>query len=164
MRAKHIVKVLLFGAVVVATSRDVQAEHIAIKMQTGLRVHHYDGGMVNTEKQPTVARVPFGCPLACGKLQHLKIVTIRVTEIKSLDSAGVRVPVWKALRATRCVFHVEAAQACVGCRHIAHDDRDVLKPAVVAARVERDRSAAWRQELLQFQVLITETHAYRSDA
>src|SRR6516164_5820989 len=100
MRAKHIIEVLLFRAVIVATSRDAHAEHIAIKVQTGLRVHDHDGGMVDPEEQPTVAGVPFGCSLVCGKLQHLEIVTIRVTKIKSLDSAGVRVPVWKPLRAT----------------------------------------------------------------
>ena len=61
------------------------------------------------------------------------------------------------------------AQTRVRAVHVAHDDRDVLKPAVVAAGIHRCRTATRSHILGQLDVLVTEPqpgnpHPYPEDA
>ena len=58
--------------------------------------------------------------------------------------------------AGRRVLDAVLAQPRVGRVHVADDDRDVLEPAVVAARVGRHRPAARRQVLGQLELLVAE--------
>src|SRR5262245_17423868 len=52
------------------------------------------------------------------------------------------------------------AKSRIGAIHIAHDDRDVLKPSVVTPRIDRDRPSPRREVLHQLDALVAEAHAH----
>jgi hypothetical protein len=56
------------------------------------------------------------------------------------------------------------AQPLVGAIHVAHDDRNVLEPVVLTARVRRCRPSSRRQVLRQLDRLIPEPHAHDTRA
>jgi hypothetical protein len=51
------------------------------------------------------------------------------------------------------------AQPIEGPLHVGRDDRDVLEPRIVAARVDGDRPAPGRQDLHQLDELVAKPHA-----
>ncbi len=108
--------------------------------------------MVDAEEQ-AVCRLPARIALAAREVQHLEVVAVGIAEIERRDSARVLVPRGQGLRAGRGVRDAVRAQRRVRAVHVAHDDRDVLEPAVVAARVRRDRAALGREELPQLEGL-----------
>src|ERR1700747_1321216 len=49
--SKHIVQMLLLGSIVLALSGHMHSEQVAVELDTGVAVPHYDCCMVDTEKQ-----------------------------------------------------------------------------------------------------------------
>ena len=87
--------------------------------------------------------MPVRIALARREPEDLEEVAVRVLEVEGADAAGVRVPVRQPLRRGRGVLDPVLAEPRIGPVHVAHDDRHVLEPAVVAARVGRHRAAPW---------------------
>src|SRR4051794_16589279 len=88
--------------------------------------------------------------------EHLERVPVRVAEIECLDTAGVLVPVGKALRTGRRVLYFVLAKPSVCAVHIADNQRHVLEPAVVAAGIGRHGSALRGKILGQIEKLVAE--------
>src|ERR1051325_1110928 len=122
----------LLRAVVLTGPRDVQTECISIKLQARLGIADDDCGMIDSQKQ-LVLVLPLLIALAFRKLQNLEPVLIRIAKVESLDAAGVLVPVRQTLWTGRSVFDLVLAQQCVSLIHVAGDDGNVLKPAIVTA-------------------------------
>ena len=111
-------------------------------------------------KRSSPGRCHFARALAGREMQDLEHVAVGVLEVEGLD-AGRRPGSSRAGAAGRSR---RARRGCarsqrVGARHVAHDDRDVLEGAVVAARVDRDRAAARRQVLGELERLVAEPQA-----
>src|SRR5439155_22151971 len=87
---------------------------------------------------------------------------IRVLEIKRLDPAVIFVPIRQALRARGSMFDLVLPQNGVSAVHVADDDGDVLKPDVVAARVDRNRAPAGSEKLDEFDGFVAEFHAHEA--
>jgi hypothetical protein len=56
------------------------------------------------------------------------------------------------------------AQVLVGFVHVADDDRDMLKPVIVVAPIDRDRPAFGREILREFNQFITKLHPHDAHA
>src|SRR5207244_3496565 len=90
---------------------------------------------------PGPGPLPLRVTLAGRKLEDFERMVVRIPEIEGADPAGVGVPVREALRRWRHPPHAVRLEHGVGAVHVAYDDRHVLEPAVVAARVRRGRTA-----------------------
>ncbi len=84
------------------------------------------------------------------ELEDFEVVAIGVAEVERLDAAGIRIPVRQRLRFGRRVTHLVVAQPPIRSVHVAHDDRDVLEPEVVAVRIDRNRPSVRHDEVHQF--------------
>src|SRR5215510_9999450 len=122
----------LLCAVVLAGACDMQTECVSIELQTRFRVADNDRGMIDTKKE-FVFRLPLLIALAFRKLQYFEPVLIGIAKVKRLDAARVFVPVRQALWTSRSVFDFILSQQCISFVHVTGDDRDMLKPAIVAA-------------------------------
>ena len=58
------------------------------------------------------------------------------------------------------MFHLVLPQPAVSLVHVAYDDRHVLEPAIVTARVGRNRPAFRCQVFGQLDELVAESHPY----
>src|SRR5207249_2871778 len=87
-------------------------------------------------------------------------VTVWVFEVEGLDAAGVGVPVRQTLGTGGSVLDLVLAQPLIGTVHVTNDNRDMLKPAIIAARVHWDRSALGRQIFGQLDELSAEPHTH----
>src|SRR2546430_10234727 len=65
-----------------------QAEQIAIKMQTSVRVRDPDGSVVNTEKKVVGFLLPARIAFAGWKINDLEIVLVGIAKIECFDSSG----------------------------------------------------------------------------
>ena len=57
------------------------------------------------------------------------------------------------------MLHFVLPQPRIGLVHIAHDDRDVLKPAIIAAGIDRNRPTLGREIFSELNVFIAQLHA-----
>ena len=87
----------LFDPVVLALTRHAHSHQVAIELDAGIGVPHYDCGMVDTEKQLFCWTVPLLQALVGWKLQHLNRVLIWILKVEGRDARRVLVPVWKPL-------------------------------------------------------------------
>src|SRR6476659_8546043 len=94
---------LLFSAVILTRTCDLQTQHIAIKFQTRFSVADDNRRVVNAEKQ-TIGSLPFRIALSFGELQDLKPMFVRIAKVKCLYAASILVPVRQTLRTGRRVF------------------------------------------------------------
>ena len=144
-RAENLIEMLLLDAVIFALTRHAHSERVAIKRQALLRIAHDDGRVINAKKNRSAGLRPGVLPLriafARRKENDFQHMILRVAKIKRLDARRAFVPFRQRLRRGRDVLHLVREQPRVSRVHVAHDDRDVLKPAVVAARIRRDWSA-----------------------
>src|SRR6266436_5602244 len=62
------------------------------------------------------------------------------------------------------MLNFELAKSGVGLVHIADNDGNVLEPAVIALGVDRNRTTAWRKELHQFDMFVSQRQAYHPQA
>jgi hypothetical protein len=107
-------------------------------------------------EEEAVLRLPARIALTRWEVQHLEVVAVRIAEIERRNATGVLVPRGQRLRAGRRVSDAVRAQGSICTVHVAHDDRDVLKPAVVAARVRRNRTPLRGEELTKLEGLRAE--------
>src|SRR5574341_252323 len=75
------------------------------------------------------------------------MMAIGIAEVKRANAGRGFVPIRNALRAGGSVLHFKFAQALISLVHVAYDNRNVLKPSVVAAHVHRNRPA-FRSEII----------------
>src|SRR5262249_20751834 len=129
-----------------------------VTLQAYLGIFHDDRRVVDAEEEAVARTMPPRIPLSRREPQDLQRVTLGILEVKGADPARVRIPVRQPPRRPRSVFHAMLAQPGVSAIHVAHDDRDVLEPAIVASRVRRDRSTSWRQILRQLDLFVPESH------
>src|SRR6185369_4483947 len=123
---------LLFCAVVLARTCDMEAERVSIELQTRFRIANDDCGVIDTKKQP-VFLLPLLIALALGELQNLEPVFVWIAKVECLDAAGVLVPIGQTLWTTRRMFDFVLTQQRVSLVHVARNDGDMLKPTIVAA-------------------------------
>ena len=83
-------------------------------------------------------------------------MVLRVAKVKRFDPGRPLVPLRKSLRGSGDVLDLVLPQVLVSLVHISHDDRDVLKPAIVAARVGRRRTASRDQELSELNTFVSQ--------
>src|SRR6266404_1815115 len=157
-RAKNVIEMLLFSTVVLAFARHFEPQRVPVKFQAGLRIPDDDGGVVDAEKQSVRRLVPLRIALVRREPQNFEVVTIRVTEVEGKDASGTFVPVGNSLRTGRGKLDVVLAQTLVGLVHITNDDRDMLKPMIVAARVDGNRAALGSQILNQLNMFVAQLH------
>src|SRR2546429_7816264 len=140
-RAGHGVEPLLLGAVVETRAGDPEPQQVAIEAQARVGARDDDRRVVDSEEQSSLRPLPLRVTLAGRKLEDFERMVVRIPEIEGADPAGVGVPVREALRRWRHPPHAVRLEHGVGAVHVAYDDRHVLEPAVVAARVRRGRTA-----------------------
>src|ERR1041384_6127371 len=116
----------LLGAVVLARTRDVQAECVSIKLQTRFGVADDDCRMIDTQKQ-FVFLLPLLIAFAFRELKDLEPVLIGIAKVKSPDAAGIPVPIRQTLWPSGGVFDFVLTQQRVSFVHVAGDDCNVLK-------------------------------------
>ena len=138
---------------------------VAIEPQARLGVGDDDRGVIDPEEELPARRDAISAsPLSGGNCRISSAMSVGVVEVERLDAAGVRVPVGQSLRTGRCVLDLVLAQPRVGVSMSRHDDRDVLEPAVVAARVDGHRPAPGGQVLGQLDRFVAQPHAHDSHA
>src|SRR5262249_48438955 len=115
--------------------------------------------MIDT-KNERVRASPFRRPFAWRKPQDLQHVPIRVLEVEGTNPAGLWVPIRQPLWARRNVDDAGALQPRIRTVHVADDDRDMLEPAVLAARVGGNRPSAGREEFQELNALVAQPHLH----
>ena len=89
-------------------------------------------------------------------MNEFKIMPVRIAEIKCRNICRLLIPDRQGLRNTRHKADVRVSHAGVGLIHIGNDNRDMLKPAIVAARIGRIRPPYRRFILREIQALAAE--------
>lgn len=113
-----------------------------------LGVRDHDGTMMDTEEELPGALMPFRMPFTFGKFQYLEGMPVWITKIKGLDTAGVGIPIREPLRPGESMLHLVLSQPTISLVQVVNNAGDVLKPAIVRARIDRDRSSG-RSEVLE---------------
>src|SRR5215472_662883 len=161
---KYVVQMFLFGAVVFTLTGDGETECIAIKFQSRFRITNDHRCVVDSEKKVAGRSMPFRCALIRRELQNFERMAVRVREIERAN-AGSRFDVlWKSLWPRRSVLHLVLSQPSVSFVHVACNDGDMLKPAVVAAGVWRHRPSFRRQIFSELDELGSQSHADNTHA
>ena len=62
------------------------------------------------------------------------------------------------------MLYLVPAQQGISLVHVADNDCNVLEPAIVAARVDRDRTTFRRQIFSEFDELVAEPHSYHANS
>src|SRR5512146_1160036 len=103
--------------------------------------------------------MPFGKPLGRREREDLERVAIRILEVERLDAARTGIPIGQPLWSGGRVLHPVRTQPRVCLVHVAHDDRDVLEPAVLTPRIHGNWTPARREVLRELDLLVAELHA-----
>src|SRR5688500_7663511 len=151
----------LLCAVVLAGACDAQTERISIELQTRLCVSHHHGGVIDSQKQ-LVFPLPFLITFVRWKLQDFKPVLIGITKVKSFDTTSVLVPVGQTLWTSESMFDFVFTQQRVSLVHVARNDCNMLKPTIIAARINRNRTTLRGQVLSQFDQFVAQLHSDHS--
>src|SRR5215472_3093584 len=147
VRTEHVVQVFLLRTVIFALSGNPQTKKIAIKLEARVGVGNGDRGMVNPQEDAVARMVPLGITLPLGKPKDFNGMFVRILEIESPDAACVLVPIRETLWRGRSVLDLVLMENRIGAVHIADDDRNVLKPEVVALRIHGNGPSAGTKEL-----------------
>src|SRR5215510_6039342 len=118
--------------------------------------------MIDPQKETAVGLLPLRVTFVKRKIDELEIVAVRILEVKSLDAGRGLVPVGNPLPASGGLPYVVRAELLVGLIHVAHDNRNVLEPLIVAARVSGYRSAFGRKVFGEFDGFVAQPHAHDS--
>src|SRR5205085_10524852 len=86
-------------------------------------------------------------------------MAVGIAKIKCANATGVRVPVRQPLRSWRSMLHLVFPEPLVCLIHVADDNGDVLKPAVIAARIDRGGTSFRGQILGQLDEFVAELQA-----
>src|SRR6266496_1878992 len=148
MRAENLIKMFLLGPKIFALTHFAQSEQVAIKMQTRFRVCDANGGVVDAQKKLVGFLLPARITFTRRKINDLKIVLIGIAKIERFNASSGFDRRRQRLWTGRDELHLQCPQFLEGLVHIAHDDRYMLKPKVVAARIGGNRPAR-RSEILR---------------
>src|SRR5208282_279423 len=133
-----------------------------IELYTCVSVPHHNRSVIDAEEQSIARAVPFFGAFVRGELKNLDGMFVRVLEIERRNARRVLIPVGKSLWTGRSIFHFVLSQAGIRFVHVTDDDRDVLKPTVVTARIHWDRPAFRRQIFREFDEFVAEPHTYHA--
>src|SRR5574340_1551792 len=101
--------------------------------------------------------MPARMPLAFREPEQFETMPVRIAELDGLDTGGCRIRSRNRLRARGDLPHMVLAQLHPSRFHVAHDDRDMLEPEIVAVGGHRNGPyIRRRQKLRQPQLLFAE--------
>src|SRR6266849_412378 len=160
MRPQDVVQMFLLGAIVLAFSGDAHSQEIAVEPEAGIGIPYHDGSVIDAHRELIGRTVPFLQTLVGRKLQYFDGMSVRILEIERRDAGSILVPVGKALRPGGGVRDLVLPQQTVGLVHVADDDGNMLEPAVVAARINRDRPPFRGEVFGEFDGFISQPHSY----
>src|SRR6266513_2487175 len=143
-----------------AFSLFAQPKHVTIKSQTRLRIRDSNRSMIDTEEEVIGIFLPTRIAFARWKIDELEIVLVGITKIKCFDSSGGGERCRQRLGPCRDELHFERAQFFKRLVHVAHDNRDMLKPKIVAARIHWNRPPARCEILCEIDKFISELHPH----
>src|SRR5262249_45355252 len=83
--------------------------------------------------------MPLRITFADPEPQNLERVLVRIFEVEGFDSSRILVPLGQRLRTIGCVFYLVLSEPLICFVHVRHNERNVLKPTIVAPRIDRDR-------------------------
>src|SRR5438067_13677503 len=150
---------LLLDSVVLTLSNLLQTEGIAIKLKTSLGVIDDDRGVVDPEKQLAGLSMPLWITLTVWEPQNLESMLIGIFEVEGFDACRILVPFRQGLRGGRRVLHFILPQPCIGLVHIRDYDGDMLEPSIIAAGIDWNGAALWREVFGKLYRLVTELHS-----
>src|SRR5688572_13863826 len=153
----------LLCPVVLAGPRDLQSKRIAIELKTRLCIAHDDCSVIDPKEQ-LLFLLPFLITFVGRKLKDLKPVFVRVAKVKGFDAPGVSVPIGQTLWTSRSMFDFVFTQQRVSFVHVAGDDGNMLKPTIIAARINRNRTTSRSEVLSQFNKLFAQLHSHHAHA
>src|SRR6266568_4006051 len=143
-----------------AFARLAQPKQVTIKSQTRLCIRDSNRSMIDTEEEVIGLFLPTRIAFARRKIDDLEIVLVGITKIKCFDSSGGGERCRQRLGPGRNELHFDSAQFFERLVHIAHDNRDMLKPKIVAARIHWNRPPAWCEILCKIDKFISELHPH----
>src|SRR6516165_10261823 len=88
--------------------------------------------------------MPAWIALSGWELDKFQRVVVRIMEVESLYSRGVLVPLRQHLGSSGDLPNLVLLQAVASGNHVRDDDRDMLKPRVVASRISRNGTSVGR--------------------
>jgi hypothetical protein len=132
-----------------AGAGDVQTQAAAIKGRARLGVLRDDGTVVDAEVK-LVLLLPARLAFAGWELDQLERVAVGIAERNRSDAARVRVRGGQCLRPGGNRRRTLPPHDRISPVDVRDDDREVLKPAAVAARMVRDRAGGTLHELDDF--------------
>src|SRR6266498_5104591 len=160
MRAENLIQMFLLGSEIFAFARLAQPKQITIKMQARFRIRDSNRGVIDTEEKLVRLFLPTRIAFARRKIDDLEIVLVGITKIKCFDSSGGGERCRQRLGPSRDELHFERAQFFKCLVHVAHDNRDMLKPKIVAARIHWNRPPARCEILSEIDKFISELHPH----
>src|SRR6266446_2425965 len=108
--------------------------------------------------------MPPGIAFTLRELQNLYGMFIGVFEVESFDAARIFVPIRQPLWAGGGVFDFVLSQKRVRAIHIADNDGDVLKPDIVASRINGNGTAFGSQKLQKLNGFPSQLQGHNSNA
>src|SRR5262249_28333037 len=108
-----------------------------------------DRRVIDTKEEAIARPVPLRISFDFREPQDLERVAVRVLKVERSDPARVHVPIWEALWRRRRVLDTMLSKARVCTIDVTHNDRDVLKPAIVTPGVDRNRPSTRCEVFLQ---------------
>ena len=160
MRSENLVQMLLFSSEIFAFARFTQSEQVAIKFQTSVGVRNPNRSVIDAEKQSVGLLLPARIAFARRKINDLQVVLVGIAKIERLNPGSGFDRRRQRLRTSRDELHFQRPQFFKCLIHVAHDDSDVLKPKIVAARICGNRPAGRSQILRQIEIFIPELHPH----
>ena len=88
----------LLDAVVLRATRELQAERVAIELETAFGVADHNRGVVYPEKESIGRLLPAHVAFARRKPDDLQYMVLRVAKVERLDSTRVWIPRGQRLR------------------------------------------------------------------
>src|SRR5215813_14876156 len=164
MRAEHIIKVLLLRSVILTFAGNPHSQLITVKPKARVSVVYDNRRVVNSQTEIVAGAMPFGQSLTFRKGENFQKVIIGITEVESFNAGGIAVPCRQRLWTAAGMLHAVLTQPGIGRIHIARNDGDVLKPAIVAARIGGHRSAFRRQKFGEFDLFLAQAKPGHADA
>ena len=134
-RTKDVVQMLLLRPMIFAFSDHLHSQGVAIKFKTPIGVGDHNRRMIDTQKQFVGFSMPFGIAFSGWKVEYLKIVLIGIPEVKRPNTGCSLIPIGNPLGTGGGMLNLVIPQPSVSTVHITHDNGDMLKPAVVTARI-----------------------------
>src|SRR5215469_11304300 len=122
----------LLGTIVFAFPGYSETKQISIKLQAHFCVADNDCGVIDAQEQLRGRLMPFQLTFLRRELQNLQRVSVRILEVKGANSGCCLEVVGQKLGAGRDLTNLILAKPVIGAIHVACDDGDMLKPAIVA--------------------------------